>query len=154
PSLRYLVHLRAPGWDVIGAGEPGLPGVAIGHNDRIAWGFTIVGADQADIYVEETNPDNTAAYRAGGKWERMTVAQETIAVKGEKERTVELHYTRHGPVLFEDAARHRAYALKWVGTEPGGAAYLASLSVARASNWKEFLDALGRWKVPGLNFVY
>src|SRR5207248_2995279 len=62
--------------------------------------------------------------------------------------------TRHGPVLFEDAARHRAYALKWVGTEPGGAAYLASLSVARAGNWTEFLDALGRWKVPGLNFVY
>lgn len=154
PSLRYLVHLRAPGWDVIGAGEPGLPGVAIGHNARIAWGFTIVGTDQADIYVEETNPDNPAEYKAGGKWERMTVARETIGVKGEKDRDVELRYTRHGPVLFEDAKRHRAYALKWVGTEPGGAAYLASLSVGRAGDWNTFLAALGRWKVPGLNFVY
>jgi penicillin amidase len=84
----------------------------------------------------------------------MTVVRESIAVKGEKDRPVELRYTRHGPVLFEDATRHRAYALRWVGTEPGGAAYLASLSVARAGTWKEFLGALGRWKVPGLNFVY
>lgn len=154
PSLRYVVHLRAPGWDVIGAGEPGLPGVAIGHNDRIAWGFTIVGADQADVYVEETNPDNPAEYKAGGRWERMTVVRETIAVKGATDRPVELRYTRHGAVLFQDEARRRAYALRWVGTEPGGAAYLASLTVARAGTWKEFLGALGRWKVPGLNFVY
>ena len=154
PSLRYLVHLRAPGWDVIGAGEPALPGVAIGHNDRIAWGFTIVGTDQADIYVEETNPEDPTEYRAGGRWERMTVVREAIGVKGGADRTVELRYTRHGPVLFEDAARHRAYALKWVGNEPGGAAYLASLSVDRAGNWKEFLGALERWKIPGLNFVY
>lgn len=56
PSLRYLVHLNAPGWNVIGAGEPALPGVALGHNEHIAWGITIVGTDQADIFVEELNP--------------------------------------------------------------------------------------------------
>src|SRR5262249_18582821 len=72
PSLRYLVHLHAPGWDVIGSGEPALPGVAIGHNDRIAWGFTIVGTDQADIFVEEVNPDNPDQYRVGDRWEKMT----------------------------------------------------------------------------------
>ena len=66
PSLRYLVHLNAPGWNVIGSGEPGLPGVAIGHNERVAWGFTIVGTDQADIYVEETNPADATEYRVGG----------------------------------------------------------------------------------------
>jgi penicillin amidase len=154
PSLRYLVHLRAPGWDVIGAGEPGLPGVAIGHNDRIAWGFTIVGADQADVYVEQVNPANPAEYRVGDRWEPMTVVREVIPVRGGPSRPVELRYTRHGPVLFQDDKRHRAYALKWVGSEPGGAAYLASLSVDRARNKDEFLTALGRWKVPGLNFVY
>src|SRR5439155_7059540 len=84
----------------------------------------------------------------------MTAVRETIRVKGQPDRAVELRYARHGPVLFEDRARRRAYALKWVGTEPGGAAYLASLSVARAGNWAEFLAALARWKVPGLNFVY
>jgi penicillin amidase len=154
PSLRYLVHLRAPGWDVIGSGEPALPGVAIGHNDRIAWGFTIIGVDQADFYVEEVNPANPTEYRVGQRWEPMTVVREVISVKGGPDRPVELRYTRHGPVLFQDEKRHRAYALKWVGSEPGGAAYLASLSVGRARNKDEFLEALGRWKVPGLNFVY
>jgi penicillin amidase len=155
PSLRYLVHLHAPGWNVIGAGEPALPGVALGHNERIAWGITIVGTDQADFFVEETNPADTAEYRVGDRWEKMTILREEIAVKGEKApRTVELRYTRHGPVLFEDTKRCRAYALKWVGSEPGGAAYLGSLAVARAGNRREFLHALKSWKLPGLNFVY
>ncbi len=154
PSLRYLVHLHAPGWNVIGSGEPALPGVAIGHNERIAWGFTIVGTDQADIFVEETNPDHPDQYKVGNRWEKMTTVRETIKVKGERERTVELLSTRHGPVLFQDARRRRAYALKWVGQEPGGAAYLGSLAVARAGNRKEFLESLARWKVPSENFVY
>jgi penicillin amidase len=76
-------------------------------------------------------------------------------VKGSKEPvTVELRYTRHGPILFQDHKRHRAYALRWAGSEPGGAAYLASLAVDRARNRDEFLKAMARWKVPGLNFVY
>jgi penicillin amidase len=155
PSLRYLVHLSAPGWNVIGSGEPGLPGVAIGHNERIAWGFTIVGTDQADLYVETTDPKDPTRYRAGGRWEAMKVIREEVAVKGEaKPRTLELRFTRHGPVLFQDAKTNRAFALKWAGSEPGGAAYLASLAVDRARNKDEFLQALARWKIPGLNFVY
>ena len=81
-------------------------------------------------------------FKVGDGWEKMTLVREKVAVKGEKEREVELRYTRHGPVLFQDAKRHRAYALKWVGHEPGGAAYLASLSVDRARNQKEFLKAI------------
>jgi penicillin amidase len=152
PSLRYLVHLNAPGWNVIGSGEPGLPGVAIGHNDRIAWGFTIIGADQADVYVEEISPEDPGAYLTETGREKFTVVKETIRVRGGEAREFELRYTKHGPVLFEDG--EHAYALKWVGHEPGGAAYLASLSVARAKNRDEFLAAIARWKVPGLNFVY
>jgi penicillin G amidase len=155
PSLRYLVHLNAPGWNVIGSGEPALPGVALGHNERIAWGFTIVGTDQADLYVEETDPNSPTRYRVGDRWEPMRVVRETVRVRGEAQPVeLELRYTRHGPVLHQDAKRHRAYALKWVGSEPGAAAYLASLSVDRARNWKEFAEALRRWKVPALNFVY
>src|SRR5262249_12696734 len=121
PSLRYLVHLHAPGWNVIGSGEPGLPGVAIGHNERIAWGFTIVGTDQADIYVETTDPKNPERYRVGDGWETMTVVREKVAVKGVKGgRDVELRFTRHGPVLFQDTKTNRAFALRWAGSEPGG----------------------------------
>jgi penicillin amidase len=155
PSLRYLVHLNAPGWNVIGSGEPALPGVALGHNERIAWGFTIVGTDQADIFVEETNPRNPTEYRVGERWEKMTIVRERLSVKGRDEpQAIELRYTRHGPVLLQDDGAGRAYALKWAGSEPGGAAYLGSLAVGRAQNRKEFLHALGSWKVPGLNFVY
>jgi penicillin amidase len=155
PSLRYLVHLHAPGWGVIGAGEPGIPGVAVGHNERVAWGFTIAGLDQADLYVEETRPDDPTQYRVGDGWERMTVVRERVAVKGEKEPAdLELRFTRHGPVLHQDEQRRRAYALKWVGSEPGSAAYLAGLAVDRAGTWPEFLRALESWKSPGENMVY
>ncbi len=154
PSLRYMVHLHAPGWNVIGAGEPGIPGVAVGHNDRIAWGFTINGMDQADLYVEETRPGDAAQYRVGDRWEKMTVVREPVEVRGGQAVGVELRFTRHGPVLYQDEGRRRAYALRWVGTEPGTAGYLGSLALDRAGNRKEFLEALRAWKVPGENIVY
>jgi penicillin amidase len=155
PSLRYLVHLNSPGWNVIGSGEPGLPGVAIGHNQRVAWGFTIVGTDQADLYVEETNPADSTEYRVGKHWEKMKVVREKVAVRGEERSVeIELRFTRHGPVISEDGKHHRAYVLKWVGSEPGGAAYLASLALDRAKHGGEFVEALKRWKVPSENMVY
>ncbi len=155
PSLRYLVHLCAPGWNVIGAGEPSLPGVAAGHNERVGFGFTIVGMDQQDLYVEETNPANPHQYRWQGGWRDMRVEHEPLRVKGEsRPRDLELKFTVHGPVLREDPARRRAYALRWVGSEPGTAGYLASLSLNRARNWGEFRQALKRWKVPSENLMY
>ena len=155
PSLRYLVHLVGPGWNVIGAGEPTLPGVAAGHNERVGFRFTIVGIDQQDLYVEETNPADPTQYRYKNKWEQMKIERESIEVKGKPAPVdVELRFTRHGPVIYEDAALHRAYALRWVGSEPGSAGYLASLSLDRAKNWQEFLKALERWRVPSENLVY
>jgi penicillin amidase len=155
PSLRYIVHLHAPGWNVIGAGEPGLPGVALGHNERIAWGFTIIGADTTDIYVEELNPATPNEYAAGAGFERFQTYDEEIIVKGEATpRKVTIKHSRHGPIIYEDLQRNRAYALKWIGSEPGGAAYLPALRLARAQNRTEFLNGLSYWSVPGLNFVY
>jgi penicillin amidase len=152
PSLRYMVHLVAPGWNVIGAGEPGLPGVALGHNESIAWGFTIFGLDQQDLYVEEIDPMDHRRYRTAAGWRNMKVEREEIAVRGAKPVVVELRYTEHGPVLWEDGSR--ALALRWVGAEPGTAGYLASLSIDRAHNWAEFEAAVPRWKVPSENLVY
>jgi penicillin G amidase len=155
PSLRYLTHLHAPGWNVIGSGEPALPGVAVGHNERIAWGFTIVGTDQADLYVEETKPDDPRQYRVGEGWEPMRIVREVIHVKGRAAPVnIELRYTRHGAVIYQDEAKQVAVALKWVGAEAGGAAYLGSLSIARAQNQREFVQSLEAWKLPGENFVY
>jgi penicillin amidase len=155
PSLRYMVHLVGPGWNVIGAGEPALPGVAAGHNERVGFGFTIVGIDQQDLYVEEINPANPREYRWRGGWRKMRVEREQMKVKGENApREIELKFTHHGPVIYEDKERHRAYSLRWVGSEPGTAGYLASLSLNRARNWREFLQALKRWQVPSENLVY
>lgn len=154
PSLRKTVHLVGPGWNAIGAGEPALPGIALGHNERIGFGFTIVGIDQQDLYVEKINPDRADEYRYRNAWKKFEVEHQTIPVKGESPRSVELRFTVHGPVIYEDAARHRAYALRWVGSEPGTAGYLAGLAVAQAKNWNQFLDAMERYKVPSENIVY
>lgn len=155
PALRYITHLVGPGWNVIGAGEPSLPGVAVGHNERVAFGFTIFMTDSQDVYVEETHPDDPIRYRYKESWESMRTETETFRVKGHAEPVeVELRFTRHGPVIYEDRARHRAYALRWTGSEPGTAGYLAALSLNRATNWDDFLSALERWKLPSENLVY
>ncbi len=84
PSLRYIVQLKAPGLDVIGAGEPALPGVSVGHNENIAFGLTIFGIDQEDLYVYDLNPANPRQYRYGGGWEDMRVVHEIIPSKGRR----------------------------------------------------------------------
>ncbi len=154
PSLRKTVHLVGPGWDAIGAGEPALPGIALGHNETIAWGFTIVGIDQQDLYVETVNPANSAEYRYRGAWRKFDTESQRLKVKGEPGRDITLRYTVHGPVIDEDPARHLAYALRWVGSEPGSAGYMAGISLARAKNWTEFRAAMSRYRVPSENLVY
>src|SRR5579863_3846388 len=152
PSLRYIVHLVAPGWNVIGAGEPGLPGVAAGHNGQIAWGFTIFGLDQQDLYVEHLDAADPELYATASGLQRMETRTEVIRVRDAQPVQVRLKFTRHGPVLWSDGTR--ALALRWVGAEPGTAGYLGSLALDRAQNWREFESAMERWKVPSENIVY
>jgi penicillin amidase len=154
PSLRYWTHLVAPGWNVIGGGEPMLPGVSIGHNERAAWGLTIFGSDSEDLYVYDTNPANPNQYRYRGGWEEMRVIKESIAVKGGSPVAVDLKYTRHGPVLSEDAAHHKAYALRAAWMDIGAAPYLASLRMDQATTWQEFREACSYSRIPSENMVW
>jgi penicillin amidase len=154
PSLRYWVHLVAPGWNCIGGGEPALPGVSIGHNERGAWGFTIFPIDQEDLYVYETDHANPLRYTYKGGWETMRTIRETIAVKGRGAAEVDLRYTRHGPVLHVDPERHRAYALRAAWLETGAAPYLASLRIDQAGDWNEFRDACRWFLMPAENLVW
>lgn len=158
PSLRKTVHLVGPGWNVFGAGEPALPGVALGHNEEIGYGFTIVNIDQGDLYVEKLNESNPDEYWYKGKLRKIQVVREQIPVREPDgrlvRRTVELRYTVHGPVIAEELGKHRAFALKWIGAEPGGAGYLGALSLGRARNWSEFSRAAGNYKVPSENLMY
>ncbi len=154
PSLRYWVHLVAPGWNVIGAGEPMLPGVSIGHNEHGAWGLTTFGADHEDLMVYETDPDDPLRYRYAGGWKRMEVEHDRIQVRGEPDVEVEHRYTVHGPVLREDPDRHLAYALRAAWLEPGGAPYLASLRMDQATTWAEFREACTFNHTPSENMIW
>jgi penicillin amidase len=153
PSLRYIVHLRAPGWNVAGAGEPPFVGVAIGHNERVAWGLTIVGTDQEDVYVETLNPANPNEVRFNGTWEPLKVVRDTIRVRGGEPQTIELKYSRHGPIFHEDRTRNLAYAVRRAAAEPGTAPYLAGLRLSQVKDCREFLDVAMYWKTPTENLI-
>ena len=164
PAAWYEVHLMAPGIDVAGVSFPFSPGVIIGHNQRIAWGFTNVEGDTQDLYAERISSDGTAA-RYGDAWEPLTVHREEIHVRGREEPEVlEVRETRHGPLLssytigigspqvVEGGITH-PYALGWTGHDHG-----VQPSVIRdldtASDWPSFRAALSRWDCPGQNAVY
>lgn len=153
PSIRYIVHLNAPGWDVIGATEPVLPGVAIGHNGRIAWGLTIVGTDQSDVYVEEVNPANRNQVRFSGAWESLRTARDTIRVKGADPVVVEHKYSRHGPVFYEDTVGHRAYAMRSTMHGPGSAGYVSALRYHALDDCRQFLEAQAFYYAPTENMI-
>ena len=154
PSLRYWIHLIAPGWNVIGGGEPALPGVSIGHNEFGAWGLTIFGTDQEDLYVYETSPTDPNKYKYKNTWEEMKIIREIIPVKGQSPAEVELKFTRHGPILSENRKLHKAYALRAAWLETGCAPYLASLRVDQARNWNEFQNACEYSRTPAENMIW
>lgn len=151
PSLRYIAHLNAPDLSIVGAGEPALPGVSFGHNGTTAFGITIFYIDQEDLYAYQTK---AGAYRYKGGWEPIRTIRETIPVKGEAPREVELNFTRHGPVVWRDDASGRAFALRTIWNEPGLAGYFGSSRMWRAKGWEDFQLARNRWGAPPLNLVY
>jgi len=153
PSLRYVIHLVAPGLDVIGAGEPAIPGVSFGHNDRIAFSLTIHPSDQEDLYVYALDPSDPSRYRYADGWERMRTVIEEIPVRDGPPVRAELQFTRHGPVLHVDPANLRAYAVRSVWQEPGTAAYMASLGYIQARDCAAYLAALDGWGAPSANHV-
>ena len=154
PSLRYMVHLNAPGWNVVGGGEPTIPGVSIGHNEYGAWGLTVFSIDGEDLMVYNLNPKNPEQYLYMGNWEDFKKVSDTIKVKGAPSAVVTHRYTRHGPVTMHDAKNNIAYAIRCAWLEPGGAPYMASLRMDQATNWKEFRDACSFSHLPGENMIW
>jgi len=155
PSIWYEVHLNGGGANVIGASIPGIPGVIIGHNDRIAWGVTNTMTDGDDLFVEQINPDDPRQYAYGGKWVDGDIVREEIRVRGRREPVVEeVLVTRHGPIIGPSiTGERRALALRTVVAEPGQHAQ-SILLLNSAGNWEEFREALRQWPAPAQNFVY
>jgi penicillin G amidase len=154
PSLRYWVHLNAPGWNVIGAGEPVIPGVSIGHNEYGAWGLTIFSTDNEDLKVYELNPENPEQYWHKGEWLSMKSIQDTIRVKGEADQIVTHRYTIHGPVTFIDEELNKLVAVQCAWLEPGSAPYLSSLRMDQSKSWEEFREACTYNQIPAENMVW
>ena len=154
PSLRYMAHLVAPGWNVIGGGEPEIPGISIGHNGIGAWGLTVFRTDAEDLYIYDLNPRNSYQYFYNGQWNEFEVIEETIKVKGTEDVDVNLFYSVHGPVTFMDTNRNKAYAVKNGWSEIGGSPYLASLRMDQAKTWDEFREACTYFNIPGENMVW
>jgi len=154
PSLRYISHLVAPGWNVIGGGEPEIPGISIGHNEFGAWGLTVFRTDAEDLYVYEINPNNFNEYKHNGEWNKFMTIEESIPVKGMKDQKVILYYSIHGPVTLIDSVENRAYAVRCGWLEIGGSPYLASLRMNQSRTWEEFRDACNYSNIPGENMVW
>lgn len=163
PSIWFEAHLSAPGLEVRGVTVPFAPGVMIGHNDRIAWGFTNVSGDTQDLYVERLNEAGTAALYDGA-WEPLTLHREEIRVRGASEpHIVEVRETRHGPIVdsylvgvadpMPVAGIRETYALRWVGgEEPLKPSTVYRLNTAQ--NFDEFRAATAELASPGQNIVY
>ncbi|MBB3995619.1 penicillin amidase [Sulfitobacter undariae] len=154
PSLRYMVHLTAPDLDLIGAGEPSSPGVMAGHNGHAAFSLTIFCADQEDLMVHETAPDDAAAYRHGDAFVPMMQIDETFAVKGESDQTLPLLFTQYGPVIYRDKASNIALSVRTVFTDAGSAPYMGTLKTMRTNSVSTFRKAAETWGAPSVNLNY
>jgi penicillin amidase len=150
PGIWYMTHLQAPGLNVSGVSLPGVPGIIIGHNDRIAWGATNLHYDVQDLYLEKFN-DASGQYLFRGKPEQALPDRDFIRVRGQAPVQTVGWVTRHGPLLIAHNQEH--ISLRWVAAEPGLIAF-PFLDIDRARNWQEFTAALSRYPGPGQNFVY
>lgn len=154
PSLRYLSHLEAPGLRVAGAGEPFLPGVSIGHNDRVAFSLSIWPIDHEDLYIYQLHPSDDDRYLYQGAWEQFTVVRESAGVAHSDDVEHTLVFSRHGPVVHIDTDTRHALAVRAAWLEPGMAPYLGSLEYLDAHDATDFTRALRRWGAPGVNQIY
>jgi len=159
PPVWYFAHISAPDMNVIGSTLPGVPGVILGRNERIAWGFTNTGPDVQDLYIEKL--DAAGGYLAPEGPRPFQVIEEIIKVKGAKPEKLRVRVTRHGPVISDVsraaqdlAPRGHVIAFSWTALSEGDRSMQAALKFARAREWDGFLAAARDFQTPQQNIVY
>ncbi|MGK0619091.1 penicillin acylase family protein [Meiothermus cerbereus] len=166
PALWYIADLQGPSYRAIGATIPGVPGVFLGRNDRVAWGATNVRPDVMDLFVLDLEGQ---AYRTPGGLVPLRIRQEVIRVRGGDAITLTVRESEHGPVISDlgraflrpgltagaaIASENQAVAVRWTGLDPQDTTLDAYLGMNRAQNAEEFRQALRRYVAPMQNFVY
>ena len=162
PALWYFARLTSPSGTVIGATLPGTPGVILGRNERIAWGFTNTNPDVQDLYIERIDGRDPNLYETPDGWQRFERVEERIRVRGSADHVMTVRIGRHGPIISDGASRGAtaaaprgfALALKWTALNPDNLTVQAAARLNRARNWDEFLAAVRHFQSPQQNIVY
>lgn len=162
PALWYFARLTSPAGTVIGATLPGVPGVVLGRNEHIAWGFTNTGPDVQDLFIEQVDPADPSRYRTPDGWATFETVREVIRVKGAPDEVLTVRISRHGPIISDGASRGatsavpegHALALQWTALSPDNLTVQAFARLNRARNWNEFLAAARHYDAPQQNMVY
>lgn len=161
PGIWYLAHLQAPGFSVIGATLPSLPGVILGRTESAAWAFTNTGSDVQDLFLERLVEGEPERYAVPGGSEAFERRRETIAVRGGGERVIEVRSTRHGPVI-SDVHEHSAslappghvIALRWTALDPDDRSFEFVTEIAHAATGADVVAAARHFQSPTQNIVY
>lgn len=161
PGLWYEAHLVVPGkLDVTGVTLPGLPGVILGHTDHMAWGFTNVGADVLDVFVEQLNPSNPDQYMYNGEYRDFEIVDETIHTLEGVDIPFEVKVSVHGPLIDSvtntydlDSENNPNIAMNWTGSAISHQ-ILAITLLNQAKNLQDYYDAIFWWDSPAQNIVY
>ena len=156
PPIWHIVVLRAPELHVCGVALPGLPGIMIGHNNRIAWGITNLCPDVQDLYLEKLDASDPYFYQTPEGQRQVEVRQETVRVRQPSgdlsHETFEVKVTRHGPIILERETL--GVALRWTALDSDLIDLEAFLAINSARNWDDFVTALSGFAGPPQNFVY
>ena len=152
PALWYEAHLTSGDFDVAGVTLPGTPTVVLGHNQRIAWGFTNIGPTVEDVFIENFN--SSGQYQTPQGWQEPQRRHEVIHVKGRQDVSFDVLVTRHGPIISDlIPGEKRMLALQWTLYTPNSLA-LPFVDVDAAQSWNDFRQAFSAWVAPGQNVVY
>ena len=156
-GLRCRVVSKACPFDEVGVTFPGVPGVILGHNAKIAWGATNVDPDVEDLFTIEPDPANPADYLVAGESIPYDVRHETIKVAGGPDVQLDVRTTRDGPIVNDVDSRLKGaplLALRWTATDAVDGTFEAILKLNTASNFNEFHAAFATYGAPAQNFVY
>jgi penicillin G amidase len=163
PALWYFARIKIPGLDVAGASMPGTPGIVLGQNQHVAWGFTNTGPDVQDVYLERITPEDPGRYQTPDGTAAFETVDEVIKIKGRSDLRFVARRSRHGPVMSDagtlnDLAGAKgkpayALALRWTALDPEIDTVTAALGIMRADSLDAFVKASRGWVAPMQNMV-